>query len=356
MKAWRVEQHGGPESTKLVEIQKPEPGPLQVRVRIEAVGLNHMDLWVRKGVPGHKFPLPLIPGCDIAGVVDAAPDAFGPGALEVCTRDGLLAGTPVIVSPTLSCGRCEACLSGYDPICAQFGLLGEHTNGGCTEFICVPVQNIITRPTGLSAEHAAALPVQFLTAWNMITRKAELRPGEIILIHAGGSGVSVAAIQIAKLFGATVITTVGSAEKAEHALALGADHAIQYREAKFREKLKGILPRYGKRSVDVVIDHVGEETFSESLKCLSWGGRLVTCGATSGSQITLDLKPVFFKNLSILGSTMGSKSDLIRIVNLVGQGKIKPVIDSVFPFDQYLDAVTRLESRAGFGKVILKIS
>lgn len=356
MRAWRVEQHGGPDCTNLVELPVPEPGPMQVRVRVEAVGLNHMDLWVRKGVPGHTFPLPLIPGCDIAGVVDPAPGAFGPGALEICMRDGLPAGSPVVVSPTLSCGRCEACLSGYDPICAHFGLIGEHTNGGCTEYICVPVQNLILRPSEMRAEDAASLPVQFLTAWNMITRKAELKPGEIILIHAGGSGVSVAAIQMAKLFGATVITTVGSAEKIEQALALGADHAINYREAKFREKLKGILPRYGKRSVDVVIDHVGADTFSESLKCLSWGGRIVTCGATSGSLISIDLKPVFFKNLSILGSTMGSKADLIRLVTLVGQGKLKPVIDRVFPFENYLEAVARLESRDGFGKIILRIS
>ncbi len=358
MRAWRIEAHGGPESVKCLELPTPEPGPQEVRVRVRAFGLNHMDLWVRKGVPGHTFPLPLIPGCDIAGEVDS----LGPDSEKLFKSAGFMGlkiGSRVIVNPTLSCGVCESCLRGLQPICRSFGMLGEHRDGGAADFVVVPASNIIPLPDAISFEAAAALAVPFVTAWTMLVEKAKVRAGETVLIQAGGSGVSVAAIQIAKLLGAVVVTTVGSESKIEGAKKLGADFVINYKVGPFREQLKAWLKArsvagVGDAGVDVVIEHVGGVTFEESLKVLNWGGRLVLCGATSGADVKVNLKPLFFKNISILGSTMGSKADLFRIVKLVEQKKLIPVIDSVYEFSDYLKATERLESREAFGKVIVK--
>lgn len=350
MKAWRIEKHGGPEVLQSIEIPSRKPGPLEVRVRVQAVGLNHLDLWVQKGVPGHHFPLPLIPGCDITGVVEE----FGPGSEAALKSSQIEKGTPVVLNPGVSCGHCEACLGGFDPLCRFYGILGETQDGGCAEEIIVPLANLIRRPPTLTPEQAACLPIPYLTAWTMLVRKAQIRPGDFILIQAGGSGVSVAAIQIAKLFGATVITTVGSDEKIPLAQTLGADFVIPYKKVPFRNEVRKILSQFGKKGCDVVLDHVGADTFQESLKSLTRGGKLVTCGATSGAQIEIDLKQVFFKNISILGSTMGSKSDLIRIVDLVATGKLKTVIDSVFPISDLPQAYQKLESRQVFGKVVLR--
>ncbi len=333
MKAWRIEKHGGPEAVRRVDLPDPVPGPNQVRVRVEAVGLNHMDIWARNGVPGFKFPLPLTPGCDVAGALDS--------------------GEKVIVNPGVSCGVCEACLGGFDPLCPSYGMIGEHQDGGCADYIIVPRANVFPRPSGLSATDASALPIPFLTAWTMLVSKAQVRAGDLVLIQAGGSGVSVAAIQIAKLRGATVITTVGSDDKTAKARALGADHVINYKKGPFRDEVKKICTSLGRKGVDVAIDHVGGETFTESLKALAWGGKIVTCGATAGSAVQIDLKPIFFKNISVLGSTMGSKADLIRVAGLVASGKLKPVVDSVFPMAKYLDAVAKLESRDFFGKIVV---
>jgi NADPH:quinone reductase-like Zn-dependent oxidoreductase len=350
MKAWLVEKHGGPEVLKRVDMTDPGVGPMEALVQVEAVGLNHLDLWLRKGVPGHKFHLPMVPGGDISGKIVA----FGPGisgAKDPAT--GLSVGEPVILNSGISCGRCEACLGGFDPLCRQYGILGETRNGGCADLIVVPVANLIPRPSSVSAIDGAALAIPFLTAWTMIHRKAKLRSGETILIQAGASGVSVAAIQMAKLIGATVITTVGSDEKAAKAKTLGADFAINYRKAPFREELKSILAKLGKKGCEVVLDHVGADTFGDSLKSLAWGGRLATCGATSGGPVSIDLKQIFFKNISILGTTMGSKADLIRIVQLVGEGKLKAIIDQVFPMAELPKAFEHLESRQAFGKIVL---
>lgn len=350
MKSWRVGQHGGSEVLVRSELPDPTPGPMQVRVRVEAVGLNHLDVWVRKGVPGHHFPLPLTPGCDVAGTIDS----FGIGAEDALSATSKLKkNSPVIVNPGLSCGRCEACLGGFDPLCARYGILGETTDGGCADYVVVPVQNLIARPEGMSAVEAAALPIPYLTAWTMLTTKAQVRPGEHVLIQAGGSGVSVAAIQMAKMLGAHVITTVGNEEKAAKAKTLGADHVILYKKSPFRDELKKILAPLGKKGCEVVVDHVGANTFNDSVKSLAWGGRLVTCGATSGSDVKIDLKIIFFKNISILGSTMGSKADLIRIVELVHAKKLKAIVDSTMPMSELPQALERLENRQAFGKVVL---
>ena len=352
MKAWRIEKHGGPEVLERKEVPDLKPGPMQARVRVEAVGLNHLDLWVRNGVPGHKFPLPITPGCDIAGVVEEL-GAVDDSTLGSLKAQGLGPGASVIVNPGTSCGRCEACLGGNDPLCPHYGILGETRDGGCADFINVPLANLIQRPANLTAIQAAGLPIPFLTAWTMLMRKTLIKPGETALIQAGGSGVSMAAIQIAKMAGAQVITTVGSDEKIAHAKSLGADHVINYKKSAFRDEVRKILSAQGKKGVEVAIEHVGADTFTDTLKCLAWGGRLATCGATAGSEVKIDLKLIFFKNISILGTTMGSKADLIRIVQLTSHGKLKPLIDSTLSMAKYPEACTRLESRLAFGRVVV---
>ncbi len=350
MKAWQIHTHGGSEVLKRVELDRPKPKPLEVLVKVKTVGLNHLDVWVRKGVPGHKFPLPLIPGCDSAGTIEE----WGEGSEAAVQSLGLKLGANVLINPGISCGHCKACLDGFDPICPEYGILGETQNGGAADFISVPVQNLVPIPRNVTLEQAAALPIPYLTAWNMIFRKTKVQSGEIVLIHAGGSGVSMAATQICKMIGATVITTVGDADKAKKSMALGADHVILYKDAPFREGLKSILKPIGKRGVDVVIDHVGSDTFSESVKSLVKGGRLACCGATSGSEVKIDLKILFFKNLALHGATMGSKADLPTIIQLVSEEKLNPIIQATLMMDQLPQALELLEDRSVFGKLVLK--
>ncbi|MEK6578061.1 MAG: zinc-binding dehydrogenase [Bdellovibrionota bacterium] len=351
MKAWRIGRHGGVEELKYLDISAPLAEKNEVRIKVEAVGLNQLDIWVRKGVSGHHFPLPITPGCDIAGTIDQ----IGIGSEKFLAERGLVTGSPVVLSPGTSCGECEHCKGGFDPLCRKYGILGETRDGGCAEYIVVPVENVVGRPIHIDAITAAAVPIAYLTAFTMLYRKAKLKPGETVLVQAGGSGVSVACIQLAKMTGATVVTTVGSKEKADQARALGADHVILYREQNLREEAKTYLATIEKKGFDVAIDHVGADTFDASLRLLTWGGRLVTCGATSGPEVKLDLRIIFFKNISILGSTMGGKQDFIEVMKLVGAGKLKPVVDSIYPMLQLADAHMRLESRQAFGKVMLKV-
>jgi NADPH:quinone reductase-like Zn-dependent oxidoreductase len=258
----------------------------------------------------------------------------------------------VVVAPGFSCGHCIACLSGNDPLCAQSGIFGETTNGGCTEKMLVPVRNLLRKPAGLSFAAAASLPLDMLTAWHMLVARARLMPGETILVHAGGSGVGSAAIQIAKLWNAgRIFATVGSAEKAERAQALGADETILYREVDFSLEVRKLT---NKRGVDIVVEHVGAETFERSLSCLTKGGRLVTCGATTGGDANLNLRLVFFKLLSILGSTMGSLAELREVFKHVEAGRLRPVVDRVMPMEKIAQAHDVLESRGAFGKVVLE--
>lgn len=341
MKAVVIREHGGLEVLQLESREIGEPGPGEARVRVRAVALNHLDVWVRKGVPGHKFPLPMVPGCDIAGVVDA----LGPG------ESGFAVGAEVVVGPGVCCGRCRACRSGQDPLCRQYGILGETRDGGCAEFVVVPAVNLFPKPSRLDFAHAAAVPLVFLTAWHMLVERARVQPGERVLVHAAGSGVSSAAIQIARLFGARVLATAGSAEKCARAKELGAEEAVNYRESDFSDAVRAWT---GRRGVDIAVDHVGAETFDRTIRVLAKGGRYVTCGATSGVQLQTDFRLVFFKSLSILGSTMGGSHELDRVLALVEEGRLAPVVDQVLPLDRVRDAHARLESRAGFGKVVLE--
>jgi len=312
-------------------------------VRVRAVALNHLDIWVRRGVQGHRFPLPIIPGSEISGVVESIPS----------NELRMAVGDEVIVAPGISCGRCIACLSGNDQLCPEFGILGESTNGGCCEQIAVDPRNLIRKPAALSFAEAAALPLDMLTAWHMLIARAMLKQGETVLVHAGGSGVGTAAIQIAKLFGATVFATAGSREKAEKAKELGADETILYRDLDFASELRRLTSG---RGVDVVVEHVGLDTFEGSLKSLARGGRLVTCGATTGAEVTINLRVIFFKGLSILGSTMGSLAELHTIMTHVEKGELRPVVGRILPLEKIAEAHLLLENREVFGKVVLEVS
>lgn len=341
MQAVVLRRHGGPEVLELAELPLPEPGPGEVRVRVGAVALNHVDLWVRRGLPHLKLGYPFLLGADVAGEVDA----LGAGVV------GVAVGDAVVVNPGHSCGRCRDCLSGRDNLCRWFELMGEDRPGGYAEAIVVPAVNVVRRPAGLSVEHAAALPVTFLTAWQMLTRKAPLSPGDDVLIVAAGSGVGTAAIQIAKLHGARVIATSSSDAKLARCRALGADEVINHASEDLVARVKRLTD---KRGVDVIFDHVGQSVWPKLLLCATRGGRIVTCGATSGYTAETDLRHVFFRQLSILGSTMAPKGDLFPILEHVVQGRLKPVIDRVMPLRDAREAHELLESSGSFGKIILK--
>jgi NADPH:quinone reductase-like Zn-dependent oxidoreductase len=262
-------------------------------------------------------------------------------------------GDRVLVSPGLSCGVCARCLSGEDNLCRQYRIHGEGAQGGYTQHIHVPDTNLLPCPANVSFTEAAALPLVFLTAWQMLVRKGAVAPGQTVLIQAAGSGVSTAAIQIAKLFGARVIATTGSDAKVERARALGADHIINYETSDFVAECKKLT---GKLGVDVVVEHVGGDVFVKSILATRWGGRVVTCGATAGFTPTLDLRHIFFRQVEVLGSTMGSKGDLFVILALVAEGKLKPVVDRVLPLWSAAEAHRVLEERKAFGKVVLEVS
>jgi NADPH:quinone reductase-like Zn-dependent oxidoreductase len=340
MRAIVIEEHGGPEALKSVERPDPEPGPGEIRARIRAVALNHLDLWVRRGVPGVRYPLPIVPGCDGSGIVDA----LGPGV------DGPAVGSACVLAPGVSCGVCEACARGDDNLCRTYGILGETRDGTCADFIVVPAANVLPKPESISFEEAAAVPLPFLTAWHMLRNRARLQPGETILIHAAGSGVSTAGIQIADLLGARILVTAGSDEKLARAEEMGAEAGINYRTADFVKEVRRLT---GKRGVDVIFDHVGADTWEGNIRSLAKGGRLVFCGNTSGTEGATSLPHVFFKSLSLLGSTMGSRSEVHEILRLVDRGILCPVIDRVLPLAEVAEGHRVLEERRAFGRVVL---
>jgi NADPH:quinone reductase-like Zn-dependent oxidoreductase len=342
LKAIVFEQHGGPEVLKYAEVPDPVIRASEVLVRVRACALNHLDLWVRRGIPGVAFPLPHIPGSDMSGEIAQI------GA-DVTT---VLAGQKVVLAPGVSCGKCPACVSGHDNRCRQFTNLGYMIDGGCAEFVRAPEVNCMPYPENLSFEEAASIPLVFQTAWHMLIGRAELQPGEDVLILGAGSGVGSAAIQIAKFFGARVVATAGGDEKLQKAKELGADHLINHKTQKIREEVRRIT---SKRGVDVVFEHVGTATWDESIASLAPGGRLVTCGATTGYDAKIDLRFLFSRQLSLLGSYMGTKSELLTVMKLVAAGRLKPVVDRVFPLAQAAAAHAYLESSAQFGKVVLKV-
>lgn len=337
-----VREHGGFDRLLQEERDVPTPRRDEVRVGVCAVGLNHLDTWVRRGVPGHTFPLPLITSSDASGVVDAV----GAGV------DSVREGDEVVVLPGVSCGACEACQSGLDHLCRSYDILGESCDGTAAEYVCLPAANVAPKPAGLTMEEAASVCLVFQTAWNMLVRRAELRAGETVLVHAGLSGVGSAAVQIANALGAQVIATAGGPDKCTRVASLGAHRVVDYQATDFAAEVRAMT---GKAGVQVVFEHVGAATFAGSLKCLSRGGRVVTCGATTGGDVGLSLHQVFFKSLSILGSTMGSKGDMRQVLRMFEQGRFRPVLDRALPLGEVGEAHRLLEEREVMGKLALTV-
>lgn len=343
MKAVRIHQHGGPEVLKYEDVPDPAcSNSHEVLVHLKASSVNHLDLWVRQGLPGWKISLPMIPGCDGAGVVAGKGEAI---------KD-LTVGEKVLIIPNVSCGDCQHCVDGWDNLCEHYGIVGETCNGCDAEMISLPRRNVIPMSKGLSFEEAASIPLVFMTAWHMLVTKAEVKPDQFVLVLAAGSGVGSAAIQIAKLHGAHVIATAGNESKMEKALKLGADHVINHYKEKISEKVREYTDGHG---VDVVVEHVGEATWSESLKSLARCGKIVVCGSTTGFNVNLDLRFIFSKHQQILGSTMATRGELFEILSFVGQKKLKPVIDCTFPLEGAADAHRYVAEGKQFGKVVLTI-
>ncbi|UCE10139.1 MAG: zinc-binding dehydrogenase [Candidatus Thorarchaeota archaeon] len=345
MKVTLFEEHGGPDVLQYTEYPKPEVGPKQVLVEIKAVALNHLDLFVRSGIPGLKLPLPHILGSDISGVIAEAGEDV-PQHLEV--------GQKVVIDPGISCRVCEFCVAGEESLCPTYGILGEHSKGGYAEYIAIDSDSVISIPDTANVDfiQAAAVPLTFMTAWRLMVTKARVRPGDDVLIIGIGGGVAVAALQIAKLAGARTIVTSSSDVKLEKARQLGADIGINHSDTP--EYHREVYSLTGKRGVDIVVDSVGEATWSKSLRSLRKGGRLVTPGATSGPNAVTNVNLVFWKQLEILGSTMGSRSELREVLKLVWDCKLHPVVDSVYPLSKAKEAHEFLEKGGQFGKLVLR--
>ncbi len=342
MKAVIIRRHGGPEVLEVVSAPTPKPGAGEVLVRLEAAALNHLDLWTRAGGPAFQVPLPHILGAEGAGTVAG----LGPGAT------GFTVGQPVLVSPGVSCGVCPSCARGWDSLCDGYQIVGRHRPGCYAEFVSVPARSVWPRGAGPSAVEWSAVPLTGLTAWHMLITRGRLAPGETVLIHAAGSGLSTMGIQIAKLAGARVIVTAGTDRKLDLARTLGADEAVNYQTQDFAEE---VLRLTGGRGVDLVFDHVGETTWPGSFKCLAKGGRLVNAGASSGPQAAFDIRPFFSRQHSVIGCYLGGRAELARVLELVEAKRLRPVIDRTFPLERAADAHRYMEDRTFFGKIVLEI-
>ena len=343
MKASVFHQHGGPEVLRYEDVPEPRPGPREVVIRVKASGCNYNDLWARQGLPGMKFDLPHISGSDAAGVVTEV-------GSEVAS---IKVGQEIIVHPSISCRICEPCTRGQEYFCRQFKIWGFQTgplDGAHAEYARIPEANAIPKPRNLSWEEAAAIPLVLLTAWHMLVARARLLAGEDVLIWGAGSGIGSVAIQIAKIIGARVIAVAGSDAKLEKARALGADHMINHASQDVVAEVRKITNRKG---VEVVFEHVGQATWERSITVMGWGGRLVICGNTTGFDAKTDLRFLFNKQLSLLGSHQGSKAELLEGLRLVEAGRIRPVLDRVFPLKDASEAQRLMESRAHFGKLVL---
>jgi NADPH:quinone reductase-like Zn-dependent oxidoreductase len=340
MKAVRIHQFGGPEVLTYEDVPDPRPRKDQVLVRVRACAMNHLDLWVRKGLPGVK--LPHILGSDIAGDVAEVGEYVS----------HINAGQRVLVAPMHFCGHCAKCLAGLQNQCREFTVLGNGVDGGDCELIAVPAANLIALPDSLDFQSAASVPLVFVTAWHMLVGRAGLRPGQTVLILGAGSGVGTAAIQIAKMFDCRVITTAGNEAKLAKARELGADHGINHYAQKISEEVRRITNQEG---VDIVIEHVGAATWDESVKSLKGNGTLVTCGATTGPSVGIDLRHLFARQLSLLGSYMGTMAELHEVLGHVFAGRLKPIVDRTFPLAEARAAHEYLENSQMFGKVVLAV-
>ena len=341
MKAVRFHEHGGPDVLRYEDAPDPVlTGPDQTLVRVKACALNHLDIWGRIGPPYSKPELPHISGCDIAGVVEEVP----------AHEKELWKGMEVIVSPGVGCGRCERCLSGSDNQCRRYSIIGNEVDGGYAEFALVPTRNVLPKPERMDFVQAASVPLVFLTAYHMLVTKARVQPGETVLVWGAGSGVGVAAIQIAKACNANVVATSGSDHKLRKAVELGADYTVNHGAKKVSEEAR----RYTEgRGVDVVVEHPGKATWDESLKSVARGGRIVTCGATTGYDAPTDIRYVFAREVTIFGSYVGGSGELLRVLELFKQRRLRPVVDISMPLSRAKDAQVRMEKSEHFGKIVL---
>ena len=340
MKGVAFERHGGPEVLEYrTDLPEPVVRPAFVKVRVRACSVNHLDIWTRKGLP-YAIEMPHILGSDIAGVVEE----IGDGVRHIAVGDA------VMLSPGAGCNHCRACLDGDDNHCLEYDMFGLRKQGGYAEFVVSPARNALPKPSHLTFEEAASMPLVFLTAWHMLVGRAQLKPGETVLVLAAGSGVGIAAIQIAKMLGATVFATASTDAKLERAKALGADALINYETQDMAAEARRLT---GKRGVDIVFEHTGEATWEKSVASLARGGRLVTCGATSGFNGRTDLRVLFAKQLSFHGSYMGRLAEFDEVLKHIRRGALKPVLDRVLPLTDARAAHEALERREQFGKIVL---
>ncbi|MDE2143393.1 MAG: zinc-binding dehydrogenase [Elusimicrobia bacterium] len=342
MKAAVLTAFGGPENLAFEAVPDPVPGPGEVLLRVRACALNHLDLWIRAGLPSAKIKIPFLLGCDVAGEVAA----LGPGV------SGVAMGARFAVHPGRACGQCEACRDGREPDCADYGIIGAYGGrpGGYAELLAVPVAHLLPMPAGMSFTDAAAMPLTFLTAWHMLSTLAELKPGQTVLVVGAGSGVATAAVPIAKLLGAKVIATSTSEAKLVRAKELGADMTIRHPPEDLARAVRKLT---GGEMVHAVFEHVGGTVIGEALKCLRRSGRLVTCGATSGFIAPIDLRYVFDRQLRISGAKMGSLAEMRAVWSLAAEGKLRPAVDRVFPLSEARAAHEYLAAGGQFGKVVL---
>jgi NADPH:quinone reductase-like Zn-dependent oxidoreductase len=342
MKAVRIHQHGGPEVLQYEDAPDPVAKGDQVLVRVKACALNHLDIWGRIGPPYVKPQLPHILGSDISGVVEEVP----------AEEKELQKGTEVIISPGFGCGRCDKCLTGKEDQCRYYSIIGSGPDGGYAELVVAPRRNVIAKPERMDFVQAASVPLVFLTAFHMLVTKANVQAGETVLVLGAGSGVGIAATQVAKAFNANVIATAGSDSKLRKATELGADMVINHKTQKISDEVKKYTEG---RGVDIVVEHVGKATWDESLRSVARGGRIVTCGATTGYEATTDIRYVYSREVTIYGSYMGSQGELLKVLELFKQRRLRPVVDVTFPLSKAREAQVRMEKSEHFGKIVLTV-
>jgi len=344
MKAVTFHEHGGPEKLIHETVPIPQVGPQDMLIRVKACALNHLDIWIRQGLPNYHIPLPHISGCDVSGVIETIGAAYA-GPLQ--------SGQSVFVMPGISCGNCDECLVGKENLCAHFYILGAQCDGGYAEYVTVPAANVVPLPEKLTFEQGAAFPLVSVTAWHMLKNLADVQPGESVLVMGAGSGVGSMAIQMANVLGARVISTVGAEDKIEKAKMLGAEEVMVHSTENVADRIAALTQGQG---VDVVFEHIGQEVWASCVKSLARGGRLVTCGATSGGASEFDARYLYSRQLTIMGSYMGTRDELLEAARLIQNGKLVPVVDSTFPLEQARSAQERMLARNHFGKIVLLAS
>ena len=343
MKAAVIHKHGGLDCVKVEEVTEPKAGEGEVVLEVRSAALNHLDIWICKGRPGLQIEMPHVIGSDASGVVVEV----GPGT------HGVSMGDEVILNPGLSCGCCESCYRGEHSECVSFGIVGMSRPGTFAERLAVPFYNVYSKPAHLNFDEAASLALAYQTAWRMLMTRVCLKAGETVLIHGVGGGVALAGLQLAKLTGAEVIVTSSSDEKLSKAKAIGADHTINYKVDNVAKSVKDITQG---RGVDIVFDTVGADTWSVNFSAVRRGGKIVLCGVTTGAEAKTNLRALYWNQLTILGSTMGSNEDVRQMLKAVTKARLKPVIDSVTPLENTRDAMGRMEAAEHFGKIVLRIS